>query len=92
MSIETTGREKSGRLLLVDDEQGVLQALKRLFYRHYDVVLANGGEEALSILETDPELLDARHYFLNPFQQLIEISDLHKRTLHGDVGGNGASW
>ena len=53
MSIETTGREKSGRLLLVDDEQGVLQALKRLFYRHYDVVLANGGEEALSILETD---------------------------------------
>ena len=23
MSIETTGREKSGRLLLVDDEQGV---------------------------------------------------------------------
>ena len=53
MSIETTGREKSGRLLLVDDEPGVLQALKRLFYRHYDVVLANGGEEALSILETD---------------------------------------
>jgi len=53
MPIETTGREKSGRLLLVDDEQGVLQALKRLFFRHYDVVLANGGAEALSILETE---------------------------------------
>ena len=53
MPIEPTGREKNGRLLLVDDEQGVLQALKRLFYRHYDVVLANGGDEALTILEDD---------------------------------------
>ena len=49
MSIETTGRE-SGRLLLVDD--GRVLALKRLFYR-ITMCAGNGGEEALSILETD---------------------------------------
>ncbi|MDF1640167.1 HD domain-containing phosphohydrolase [Thalassolituus oleivorans] len=42
--------EKQGRLLLVDDEPGVLQALKRLFYRQFDVVVANSGDEAIEQL------------------------------------------
>ena len=44
--------EKQGRLLIVDDEPGVLQALKRLFFRQYDVEMASGGAEALALLET----------------------------------------
>ena len=38
-NVQTLVREKHGRLLIVDDEEAVLQALKRLFHRHYDVVL-----------------------------------------------------
>ncbi|MEK9712554.1 MAG: response regulator, partial [Thalassolituus sp.] len=50
---DTATNEKSGHLLLVDDEPGVLQALKRLFFRHHNVTLANGGAEALEILKTE---------------------------------------
>ena len=46
----------------------------------------------LRILKTDPELLDARHHILNLLQQHIVISDLYKRTLHGDVGWDGRAW
>ena len=52
-SLGQEGRQKNGRLLLVDDEPGVLQALKRLFFRMYDVSLANSGQEALDILATE---------------------------------------
>ena len=50
---DTATNEKHGRLLLVDDEPGVLQALKRLFFRHHNVTLANSGAEALEILKTE---------------------------------------
>ena len=40
-------REKNGRLLIVDDEEAVLQALKRLFHRQYDVVTHSSGAAAL---------------------------------------------
>jgi len=53
MPINGGTNEKSGRLLLVDDEPGVLQALKRLFFRKYEVVMAGGGQEALDILEKE---------------------------------------
>ena len=42
-------------ILLVDDEQSVLKALKRLFCRHgYDVVTANSGREAIEQLTSGP--------------------------------------
>ncbi|WP_051219279.1 HD domain-containing phosphohydrolase [Oceanobacter kriegii] len=63
--------EKSGRILLVDDEPAVLQALKRLLYRQYEVVTAEGGEAALQILE-DEEF------------DLI-ISDMRMPGMTGDV-------
>ncbi len=43
--------EKHGCLLLVDDDAAVLQALKRLFCRQYEVVTCTGGEEALAYLQ-----------------------------------------
>ncbi len=44
-------QEKHARLIIVDDDQAVLQALNRLFCRQYDIVLCSGGEEALNYLQ-----------------------------------------
>ena len=38
-------------LLLVDEEEGVLSALKRLLRKDYDLLLATNGEDALHLLE-----------------------------------------
>lgn len=46
-------QEKNGRLLIVDDEEAVLQALKRLFHRQYDVVIHTSGAAALEELKKD---------------------------------------
>lgn len=46
-------QEKQGRLLIVDDEESVLQALNRLFRRHYDVVLQTSGAAALDTLQRE---------------------------------------
>ncbi|WP_430460378.1 HD domain-containing phosphohydrolase [Thalassolituus sp. LLYu03] len=46
-------REKHGRLLIVDDEEAVLQALRRLFHRQYDVVTHTSGAAALEQLKTE---------------------------------------
>lgn len=41
------------KILLVDDERYILTSLKRLLFREpYEIVLANGGEEAIKLLET----------------------------------------
>lgn len=46
--------EKRGRILIVDDEEPVRQALKRLFRRGYDVEVVASGEEALQLLNQEP--------------------------------------
>ncbi|MCY0966265.1 HD domain-containing phosphohydrolase [Parathalassolituus penaei] len=46
--------EKFGRILLVDDEPAVLQALKRLLYRQYQVETASSGHDALAKLSEEP--------------------------------------
>jgi len=46
--------EKHGRLLIVDDEEAVLQALKRLFHRQYEVVTHTSGSAALEQLKQEP--------------------------------------
>ena len=46
-------QEKRGKLLLVDDEPSVLSSLKRLFFRQYEITLAEGGQAALDILEKE---------------------------------------
>ena len=42
-----------GRILIVDDDEGVRTALRRLLGRDHALVTASSGEEACSILETD---------------------------------------
>lgn len=42
------------KILLVDDERYILSSLKRLLFREpYKIVLANGGKEAINLLETE---------------------------------------
>jgi CheY-like chemotaxis protein len=41
------------RILVVDDEQAILNAYRRILGRRHDVVLASGGAEALEILSRD---------------------------------------
>ncbi len=41
------------KILFVDDEQRILTTMRMLFRRDYDVILANGGEEALEKLRHD---------------------------------------
>jgi DNA-binding NtrC family response regulator len=44
----------SKRILVVDDDQGILDCFEVLLGDHYDVVKTNNGYEALRILENDP--------------------------------------
>jgi PAS domain S-box-containing protein len=44
---------QGGRLLVVDDEQGIRSALKRLLGKQHEVVLVESGEAAVDLLERD---------------------------------------
>jgi DNA-binding NtrC family response regulator len=47
----------SKRILVVDDDQGILDSFEVLLGDRYDLVKAENGYEALRILETDPPKL-----------------------------------
>jgi DNA-binding NtrC family response regulator len=47
----------SKRILVVDDDQGILDSFEVLLGDRYDLVKAENGYEALRILETDPPQL-----------------------------------
>ena len=71
-------QEKNGRLLLVDDDAAVLQALNRLFCRQYEVVLCNSGEEALTYLQqhsADLIISDMRMPGMDGAELLKQCSD-----------------
>ena len=44
------------RILFVDDEHAVLEAMQRSFRRRFDVVTAGGGAAGLEILQADPSI------------------------------------
>lgn len=44
------------KILFVDDEPHILEALSQLFDSQYDVQVANGGEEAIEIAKKTPDL------------------------------------
>ena len=49
--------DKLGRILIVDDDPMVLEAIKESFVDEYEIVLASSGEEAVSLL-TDNQNID----------------------------------
>ncbi|WP_439862133.1 HD domain-containing phosphohydrolase [Pseudomonas sp. MBLB4136] len=68
---------RSATLLLVDDEENILKSLRRLLRQEpYEVLLANGGEQALEILAQHPVDLvisDARMPGMDGATLLTEI-------------------
>jgi signal transduction histidine kinase/CheY-like chemotaxis protein len=44
---------RRGRVLVVDDEEILLKAYRRMLSEHHDVVLAHGGAEAVALLRAD---------------------------------------
>ncbi len=79
------------RVLLVDDESGILSALRRLLRReNYELVTANCGKEALAHLENKPAQLvisDYRMPAMNGIQLLREIRDRWPDTLRIILSG-----
>lgn len=45
------------KLLIVDDEQGILDTMKAYFSPRYEVITAGGGEEALRRAQEQPDLI-----------------------------------
>ena len=45
--------QSRANLLFVDDERRVLNSMRAMFRRQYNIFLANSGEEALEVLESE---------------------------------------
>lgn len=50
--------DETVKILCVDDERNILRALKRVFieYENYELLTANSGEDALKLVEQQPEI------------------------------------
>lgn len=72
------------RLLCVDDEPLVLNALMRLFRQHYEVGIATSGAQALQLMSTlpfDVVISDQRMPGMNGVELLGRIREQHPRTM-----------
>jgi serine phosphatase RsbU (regulator of sigma subunit) len=71
------------RILIVDDEPGVLHAARRILERRYSVAGASSGPEALEILSREPHdlaIVDVRMPGMNGFEVLKAIKTAHPDT------------
>ncbi|MEA3297370.1 MAG: sigma-54 dependent transcriptional regulator [candidate division Zixibacteria bacterium] len=72
---------KQGKLLIIDDDPLVLEALHQSFLDEYDVVLVSSGEEGLSVLDTCHDLnaiiLDIRMAKMDGLQTASRIRELY---------------
>lgn len=87
------GDDRAGRakLLLVDDEAGHLTMASKILGRHFGVVTANGGEEALRVVvdeQPDLALVDYRMPGLTGNEVLERMAALAPRCLRFLVTGD----
>lgn len=79
------GKIMKQKLLIVDDEQSILRALKRLFMRvGYQVFIADNGKEALEIMskEACPVVIsDYRMPMMNGSDLLLAIKSMQPNTV-----------
>jgi two-component system response regulator (stage 0 sporulation protein F) len=71
------------RILVVDDDQGILDSFEALLGDRYDLVKAKNGYEALRILEEDPPslmFLDIKMPGLNGIDLLRKIREERKKV------------
>lgn len=72
------------RLLFVDDEESILTTMRIMFRRQYDVLLANGGEQALELLrqnDVDVIVSDQRMPGMVGVEVLREARKIRPRTM-----------
>lgn len=83
--------ETTRTLLLVDDEQNIVSALKRLVRRDgYEILTANSGFEALEILEkhaVDVIISDQRMPGMTGVEFLSKVKELHPDTIRLMLSG-----
>ena len=73
----------SKRILVVDDDQGILDSFEVLLGDRYDLVKAENGYEALRILETNPPqlmFLDIKMPGLDGMDVLRRLQDDQKKV------------
>src|SRR3989304_2386269 len=73
----------SKRILVVDDDRGILDSFEVLLGDRYDLVMAENGYEALRILEDDPPqlmFLDIKMPGLSGMDVLKKLQDEQKHV------------
>jgi DNA-binding NtrC family response regulator len=81
--LPTTGGERP-RLLFVDDEQRVLNSMRIMFRRQFDLFLASHGAEALDIVKDkniDVIVADHRMPKMTGVEVLSKVRDMSPRTV-----------
>ena len=60
------------KILIVDDEHGIVDMIQSYFQKQYDILTAYSGQEALQKISSNPDLilLDIRQPHLYPTQNL----------------------
>ena len=82
------------RVLFVDDEENILHGLKRTFHdmrKEWDMSFAQGGEEALRLIEARPfdvVISDLRMPGMDGGQFLAEVQSRHPQTLRLILSGH----
>src|SRR5262245_43868465 len=72
------------RLLFVDDEESILTTMRIMFRRHYEVLLASNGEQALELLrnnDVDVLISDQRMPGMMGVEVLREARGIRPRTM-----------
>ena len=77
--LPVTHRSSAERILFVDDERRVLSSMRAMFRRHYDVLVAQSGADALTILreeEIDVIVSDQRMPEMTGVELLAEAKNV----------------
>nr|WP_320012307.1 HD domain-containing phosphohydrolase [uncultured Desulfobulbus sp.] len=80
------------RILFVDDEPNVLQSIKRQLRKRFDLVTAEGGQEALRVLQENGPFAvivsDMRMPGMNGVELLSQAKNLYPETVRLMLTGN----
>jgi diguanylate cyclase len=90
-SVPPDERNGPNRLLLVDDEENVCEALKRILFRDgYEIHVAHSAEAALAVLEREPIdviVCDQRMAERKGTELLAEVRDRYPKTVRLILSG-----
>ncbi len=74
----------SKKILIVDDEEGIRESLKLILSDYYELILTDGGEQALETLKSAKDigivLLDIKMRKVHGLDVLKEIKEKHPKV------------